>query len=90
MRLTVITLYVLKGDSGKKYVGITNDLKRRLKEHRSKKSKGSQVIGEFTLLHTETFADYDSARAREKYLKSGQGRLWLDSLLKGSEPAIGG
>jgi predicted GIY-YIG superfamily endonuclease len=50
----MITLYVLKGNNGKRYVGITNDLARRLKEHRSLRSKGSQVLGEFSVLHTET------------------------------------
>ena len=51
----MITLYVLKGKNGKRYVGITNDLRSRLKKHRSFRSKGSQVLGEFSVLHTETF-----------------------------------
>jgi putative endonuclease len=86
----MVTVYVLKGISGKRYVGITNDLTRRLREHHSNRSKGSQVIGEFFLLHTEEFADHSSARTREKYLKSGQGREWLDELESQSEPATGG
>jgi predicted GIY-YIG superfamily endonuclease len=86
----MITLYVLKGNNGKRYVGITNDLARRLKEHRSLRSKGSQVLGEFNVFHTETFEDYPSARIREKFLKSGQGRKWFDSLETGPESARGG
>jgi len=85
-----ITLYVLKGENGKRYVGITNDLTRRLKEHRTNRSKGSQVLGEFVVLHTEEFADHKSARIREKFLKSGQGRLWLNKFEAQSEPAKGG
>ena len=85
---TLVTLYVLKGETGKRYVGITNDLKRRLKEHRSKRSKGSQVLGEFVVLLTEEYQDHKSARKREKFLKSGQGRKWLDEY--DSEPARGG
>jgi len=85
-----ITLYVLKGENGKRYVGITNDLTRRLKEHRTNRSKGSQVLGEFIVLHTEKFADHKSARIREKFLKSGQGRLWLNKFESQSEPAKGG
>jgi putative endonuclease len=84
----LITLYILKGDTGKRNVGITNDLNRRLKEHLSNKSKGSQVLGEFVVLHKEEYADHKSARKREKFLKSGQGRKWLDELE--SEPARGG
>lgn len=86
----MITLYVLKGNEGKRYVGITNDLNRRMMEHRSNKTKGSQVIGEFTLLHTEEYTDHKSARKREKFLKSGQGRRWLDDFESESEPAKGG
>ncbi len=85
----VITLYVLKGKNGKRYVGITNDLTRRLREHRSNRSKGSQVLGEFVVLHTEEYADHKSARKREKFLKSGQGREWLNQFGSQSEPAIG-
>ena len=83
-----ISLYVLKGENGKRYVGITNDLMRRLKEHRANRSKGSQVLGDFAVLHTEEYEDYKSARKREKFLKPGQGRKWLNELE--SEPAKGG
>lgn len=48
----MIYVYVIEGvDTGKRYVGITNNLERRLTEHRSKQSKGGQIIGDFTLLH---------------------------------------
>jgi putative endonuclease len=83
----LITLYVLKGNTGKRYVGITNDLSRRLKEHRSHKSKGGQLLDDFLVLYTETFHDYNSARIKEKFLKSGQGRKWLDKLEAESKPA---
>ena len=86
----VVTLYVLKGKTGKRYVGITNDFPRRIYEHRLKNSKAGQLLGEFQVLLTETFADQCSARKREKFLKSGQGRKWLDSLELASEPARGG
>jgi hypothetical protein len=33
------------------------------------------------VVHTELFADYKTARIRERYLKSGQGREWLDRSL---------
>jgi putative endonuclease len=88
----MITVYVLKGKSGKRYVGITNNLPRRLSEHRAKKLKGSQAIGDFKVLYTETCQDYSAARTKEKFFKSGQGRKWLNELEADlvSEPAIGG
>jgi len=86
----VITVYVLKGTSGKRYVGITNDLNRRLAEHASGRTKAGQVLGKFHVLYTEMFPDYADARVCEKFLKSGQGRKWLDELEAGTRPAYGG
>jgi len=74
----MITLYILQSvESGKKYIGITNDLERRLHEHRSGRTKGGQLTAPFILIHTEKFSDYPSARTKEKFFKSGQGREWM-------------
>jgi hypothetical protein len=43
----LIILYVLKGKTGKRYAGITNNLTRRLKEHPYNNSKGGQLLGGF-------------------------------------------
>jgi len=86
----VVTLYVLKARNGKRYVGITNNLQRRITEHRSKTGKSGQLLDQFFVLYTEQFPDYQEARDREKFLKSGQGRKWLDKLELKSEPARGG
>jgi predicted GIY-YIG superfamily endonuclease len=40
----------------------------------------------FKLIHAEQFTDYKNAREREKYLKSGAGRAWLDKLESGQSP----
>jgi len=85
----MVNVYVLQGKN-KRYVGITNDLARRLAEHRSGGTKGGQIIGRFRLLHTEEFPDYASARRREKFLKSGQGREFLSNLYPATRPASGG
>ena len=81
----MVYVYVLRGVSGKRYVGITNNLERRLSEHANHHSKGSQILGEFSLVLTEECVDYAAARKREIFLKSGVGRKWLDAYL--SEPA---
>jgi len=86
----VVTLYALKGKTGKRYVGITNNLPRRIQEHRIKLTKGGQILGDFSVLYTEEFSDHRTAREREKFLKSGQGRKWLDELEFRSQPAKGG
>ena len=54
-----VTLYVLKSKaSRRRYVGITNDLPRRLREHASRSTHAGRLIGEFELLHTEVFPDH--------------------------------
>jgi putative endonuclease len=86
----IVTVYVLKGESGKRYIGITNNLGRRLKEHRSGTTKGGQILGEFELLYKEQYLDYKEARIREKFLKSGIGRKYLDDMENRTRPAGGG
>jgi putative endonuclease len=86
----IVTVYVLKGESGKRYICITNNLGRRLKEHRSGTTKGGQILGEFELLYKEQYLDYKEARIREKFLKSGIGRKYLDDMENRTRPAGGG
>jgi putative endonuclease len=85
----MITVYVLQGKE-KRYVGITNNLARRLAEHLSGRTKGGQIIKDFALFYTERCPDYTSARKREKFLKSGAGREYLDCLEERSWSASGG
>jgi len=82
----MVTLYVLKGRTGKRHVGISGNLERRLRDHRAGTTKGGQLLGQFRLLFSEQYADYASAREREKFLKSGKGRKWLDELETGHGP----
>ena len=85
----MIVLYVLRSESsGKRYVGITKSLQRRLGEHASRSTKAGQILGSAEVIYTESFADYKSARLREKYLKSGKGRQWLNNMF-GSRLARG-
>ena len=84
----MVYVYVLEGvDTGKRYVGITNNLDRRLIEHRSKRTKGGQLLDDFTLLHVEHFRNYNVARKREIFLKSGQGRKLLTERYPRTRPA---
>ena len=86
-----VTVYVLKGrEKDRRYVGITKDLARRVREHASGTTKAGQLLGKFEVLYTEGCANHREARAREKYLKSGQGRKWLDEFEARTRPARGG
>ena len=62
------------------YVGMTNDLERRIAEHNNGENKSTKAYRPFKLIYSETFPDRISARAKEKYLKSGIGKEFLKML----------
>ncbi|WP_136464963.1 GIY-YIG nuclease family protein [Flagellimonas onchidii] len=67
------TVYILKCSDGKFYTGFTNNLQRRLKEHREGKSFSTSYRLPFELVTYIVFSDRQKAYAFEKYLKSGSG-----------------
>ncbi len=57
------------------YTGVTNDLQRRILEHRSGKSGGfSSKYKLFKLIYYEEGAYINSAILREKQIKAGRGK----------------
>jgi putative endonuclease len=78
----MIYLYVLKSLTfGNRYVGVTENLEKRLREHNSGKCRYTKGRKPWKIIYTEEFSDLGSARKREIFLKSGQGRKFLDSIL---------
>ena len=52
------------------YIGMTNNLERRLSEHKSRKLKGfTQLYNSCKLVFQEPYATHAEAFAREQYLK---------------------
>ena len=68
--------------SDQRYVGLTTDLRRRLKHHNSGASPHTSKYAAWRLVTYVAFSDVDKARSFERYLKSGSGhafakrRLW--------------
>ena len=75
------TVYVLADSSGKLYKGLTNNLKRRLSEHRRGKTKTTRQMGDIAVVYTEFHYSFETARKRELYLKSAAGRRYLKKIL---------
>ena len=63
------------------YVGLTNNLIRRLEEHNKGYNKTTKAYKPFKLIYSEKFSERIEARKVEKYLKSGSGKEFLKSLL---------
>jgi len=75
-------IYVLNSKTKKYiYVGLTNNLKRRIHQHQTGREKTTRPYRPFEVLKVETFSDRIQARQREKYLKSGIGKEYLKKLL---------
>lgn len=59
------------------YVGITNNLEKRLKEHNSGKVISTKSYRPLKLMYSENIDDYKSGRKLEKYYKSNSGKEYL-------------
>ena len=73
----MFTTYVLQDSSGKLYKGCTNNLERRLREHRAGGTVTTSRMKDIEVVYTEKYDTFDEARARELYLKSAAGRRFL-------------
>jgi putative endonuclease len=62
------------------YVGLTNDLERRLHQHQMGQNKTTNPYLPFKLLYKEAYQTREEARRREIYLKSGIGKEFLKSI----------
>jgi putative endonuclease len=75
--------YVLKfRKSDKLYKGLTNDLRRRVAEHRRGQSSFTRRNGEFDLIFYEAYINKKDAQEAEKYFKTGHGREVLKEKIK--------
>lgn len=62
------------------YVGLTNNLERRLQEHNNGRNRTTKAYCPFILIYQEMFETRPEARKKEKYLKSGIGKVFLKSI----------
>jgi putative endonuclease len=64
------------------YKGFTVDVNKRLKEHNKGVTKSTKNGIPWKLIYCEVFKNKQDAIEREKYLKSGWGRKYLEKVLK--------
>ena len=68
---------------GKFYIGYTKNLRGRLLQHESGQVTSTKNRIPVILVYYESHVNRLDAKAREKFLKSGQGRKYLDNLFSG-------
>ena len=76
-------VYVLRSqmDSGF-YIGYTNDLRARLRQHKAGKCCATAHRNPWKLIYYEAYLNQADAMGRERYLKSGAGSGFLKAQLR--------
>lgn len=79
-------VYMLKNqETGRFYIGSTNNLERRLKQHKLGTTRTTRILKTDTLVYTEEHSTLFEARSREKKLKSYKSRKYLEWLISTSK-----
>jgi putative endonuclease len=64
------------------YTGYTNDLKQRIELHNAGQVKSTSKRTPLRLIYWEGCLNQQDATRREKYLKSGNGKIYLRNRLR--------
>ena len=75
-------VYVIKSIThDNRYVGSTNNIPKRINEHNLGKCRYTSGRKPWELIYQEEYLTRNKATKREKFLKSGQGRKYLNQIL---------
>jgi len=70
----MFTVYIVQSlQTGRYYIGSTNNLERRLQEHNNNKTASLKNKGPFIVIYKEMYASSIEARRREIQIKSYKG-----------------
>lgn len=76
-------VYILQSQTTNKlYIGNTDDLKRRLKEHNLGQSAYTKKFLPWEIIYYEAHTTKQDASRREKYLKTTQGHIAISRMLR--------
>jgi len=77
-------LYILQSQNdGRFYVGVSNNVERRLSEHNSGLAKSTAPYKPWRLRHVEEFQDIKSAYQRERFIKKKHSRRIIKKIISG-------
>lgn len=81
--MTFFYVYVLKSIKFDFiYIGFTDNLKRRFKQHNAKLVISTKHYAPLDLIHYEAYRNKKDAKRREEYLKCNRGKTTLKTMLK--------
>lgn len=70
-------MYLLKCADGSVYIGHTDNMSRRLEQHKAGRVTWTRSRLPVELIHAEAFQTRQEAVRREHKLKTGYGRRWI-------------
>jgi putative endonuclease len=74
-------VYILRNNDGRLYIGYTEDLRRRFKEHNDGLSSATKPYRPWKLIFYEAYTSKKDAKRREIYLKTAKGRTTIKIML---------
>ncbi|HBU70435.1 MAG TPA: endonuclease [Elusimicrobia bacterium] len=81
-------VYVLRSIKNRKiYTGYTAEINKRIHRHNSRRVKSTKACVPLKLIYCERFTEKATAQRRERFLKSGKGRMVLENILNSGEVA---
>ncbi|OGM24608.1 hypothetical protein A2962_01480 [Candidatus Woesebacteria bacterium RIFCSPLOWO2_01_FULL_39_61] len=76
-------VYIIRSEVNRSlYIGSTDNVDRRLKEHNFGESLATKLYRPYKLIYYEGFLIIKDAKARERFLKSGWGRRSIKKMLR--------
>ena len=80
-------LYILKNElTNRYYIGSTNNLERRLEQHKKGYTRTTKILGTYDLVYKEEYNTLLEARLREKKLKSYKSKKYIEWLITDKRP----
>ena len=80
-------VYILYSEEHNKiYIGYTNNIERRIREHNSGKSAYTKKYKPWRIVYTEEYENEIDARSKERYYKSAAGRRKIKKIIEKLSP----
>jgi len=79
-----MNVYILRSEkNGRLYIGVTQDVNLRLEQHNKGENRSTKTYCPWKLVRVEKYKDKLLALKRERFLKTGKGRIAVRNFLKG-------
>lgn len=75
-------VYILRDEKGKFYIGSTNDIKRRLKQHQTKHTATTYRMKSPQLVLKQEYPSLEFARKVERKIKNLKRKDYIENMVK--------